>query len=280
MSTPGAETPTVAPARLAQFTRQLGAMLDSGVDVLRALRIAGQHTGEQRLIDTAAEIGRLLEDGREFHQALPIAPDLFDSFYVEMARQGETDGSLGRALLSVADYLDHAAMGSAPAGTASALPRGQAAPLSEGARAEEAGVAATLMLTLGVLSVGAAAIWSASAAAILPAPWLGPLVTLWSGLCFLAGARPLRRERTPEPPTDPPALPPLPPKSARRKAAETEGVVRSALQEQEEDEEERALRDANAVWSRRSSPGRNGTTPSADARPQDPDEEGPPFQGQ
>jgi hypothetical protein len=255
-------------------------MLDSGVDVLRALRIAGAHTGDERLIHTAAEIARLLEDGREFHQALPVAPDLFDSFYVEMARQGETDGSLGRALLSVADYLDHAPAGAGPAALASALPRGQVALLPEEARAEEAGVAATLMLTLGVLSVGAAAIWSASAAAVLPAPWLGPLITLWSGLCFLAGARPLRRGQRPEPPTGPPVLPPLPPKSARRKAAETEGVVRTALQEQEEDEEERALRDANAVWSRRSSPGRNGTTPSPDARPQAADEDEPPFQGQ
>src|SRR3712207_1102793 len=97
----------VTTAELAQFTRQLGAMLAADVSVLRALSIASRHSGNDRLVAVAQDIALVLTDGREFHQAVSRHPELFDSFYVEMARQGEADGVLGQALLSVADYLDH-----------------------------------------------------------------------------------------------------------------------------------------------------------------------------
>lgn len=232
MAAPDTEVSTIDSAALASFTRQLGAMLDAGVDVLRALRIASQHSGDSRLTGITSDIEYTLKDGKEFYQAIGRHPEIFDPFYVEMTRQGETDGMLGKALLSVADYLERST--GVPAQPAYGAPgSGAQLPLAQ-----------TSMLTLGVLAMGAAAIWGIQAARpeLLPLVWLGPIAAFWAGMCLIGGAYILSRVRREGAPaaaskakatTAKPA--PLPPKTQERKAAETQGVVRSALMEQAEE---------------------------------------------
>lgn len=229
MSSPEPAPPTVPVPALASFTRQLGAMLDVGVDVLRGLRIASQHTGNTELMEVASQIARLLEDGREMHQALSRYPELFNPFYVEMTRQGENDGMLGKALLAVADYLDHLSHDTAPVtGPDGASP----------ARPPETPAASTAMGTLGVLALGAGGLWVLAAARPNLTRWLPPLGLFWSGACLLAGATRMKTA----PAAGKEALPfprRLPPKSSERKAAETEAIVRTALDEQAEEEASR-----------------------------------------
>ena len=232
MAAPDVEVSPVDSAALASFTRQLGAMLDAGVDVLRALRIASQHSGDSRLLEVTSDVERTLKDGKEFYQAIGRHPEVFDPFYVEMTRQGESDGILGKSLLSVADYLERSS--STPAQPAYG-------PLGGGAQLP---LAQTSMLTLGVLAMGAAAIWGIQAARpeLLPLNWLGPIAAFWAGMCLMGGAyilSRLRREGTSQGPSQArpaPARPaPLPPKTQERKAAETQAVVRSALMDQAEE---------------------------------------------
>lgn len=257
--------PTVAShPELASFTRQLGAMLHAGVNVLRALRIASQYTGNGALIDASISVSRSLEDGREFHQSIARHPELFGPFYVEMARQGETDGMLGQALLGVADYLDHLSTGASPAAESRlAVVAAPPAPPH---------VATTVMMTLGVLALGAAAVGTLAAFRVLDERWLPPVAAAWAGFCLLAGGWLLRRV-TPGAQPPPVAPPPgLPPKSSQRRAAETEGIVRSALQEQAEEEELEAQRAA-------STPGaasKNGRNPVVNELLLPPDERTPP----
>jgi hypothetical protein len=251
---------------LASFTRQLGAMLHAGVNVLRALRIASQHSGNQALIEASVTVSRALEDGKEFHQAIARYPDLFGPFYVEMARQGEIDGMLGQALLGVADYLDHLA--------AAGAPLAEPHPVPVAAPATPPLVATTVMMTLGVLALGAAGVGALAAFQVLDERWLTPLAAAWAGVCLLAGGWLLRRvtPATQQPATSP-LLPRLPPKSAQRRAAETEGIVRSALQEQAEEEElatQARLRVApEAAYS-------NGRSPNVSELLLPPDERTPP----
>jgi len=222
----------VTSAQLASFTRQLGAMVEAGVDVIRALRIASRQTGNDRLIDAAEDLGRQLEDGREFHEGALRHRDIFDEFFIQMTLQGEADGTLGSVLRSVADYYEH-------------LPEQSGAPRSGGALAgggaqTAAPLLETAMTTAGVLALGAAALWATAASRRLPKRWLGPAATLWSGVCLLGGARRLHGMGEAPATAAPPA--PLPPpvpasrKTPERQAAETEAVVLSALDEQSEEE--------------------------------------------
>ncbi|MCC2670787.1 MAG: type secretion system protein [Armatimonadetes bacterium] len=228
MPTPGTDANTLSHTELATFTRQLGAMLHAGVNVLRALRIASQYSGNRELIDAAGSVARSLEDGKEFHQSIARHPEVFGPFYVEMARQGEADGTLGQALLGVADYLDHVVLGTAAPG---AEPSTAPVPMPAGP-----GVGAPVLSALGAMGVGAAVVGSLAAAGLLPDPWVFPLAAGWGGLCFLATAKKLQGEAPPEALVPAPSVS-LPPKSAQRRAAETDGIVRSALQEQEEADE-------------------------------------------
>src|SRR5206468_3755636 len=154
---------------------------DVGVNVLNALRIASQHTGNAALVAVAMDLRRYLEDGRELHQALARHPELFGGFYVEMTRQGEEDGTLGKALLAVADYLERLPTGASPASMDGA---------SEAVPHTSVGVAATAMVTLGILALGAAVLYALATIQppFVPSTWLPTLSLLWAGVCLIAGA--------------------------------------------------------------------------------------------
>lgn len=185
--------PVVHLSELAQFTRQLGAMLQAGIDILRALEVASRQSGNPRLIQVSRDLRETLADGRLFADAAGRYPEIFSPFYIQMTRQGERDGVLGPALLSLADYLDQE------------LQRGPAS-MSGGAAASS--LASVLLLLFGLGALGAAGMlfagqtlaWGANT---LPAVllWLGSVLTLgalwlaWrasSGPSFCAGCgRPL-----------------------------------------------------------------------------------------
>src|SRR5207248_497764 len=74
--------------------------------VLQALQIAARQPGNPRLEEVGRHLGALMENGDTFAEAVARLPDVFTPFYVQMARQGEADGVLGGALVSLADYLD------------------------------------------------------------------------------------------------------------------------------------------------------------------------------
>lgn len=206
---------------LALFLRPLGAMLASGLDIRRALRIAADHSGSERIQKIVPDLLLVLEDGRELYIAMQRHTDIFDGFCIEMARQGEADGQLGENLLSAADYLESIVLG-APASTAG-LP-------GTGPRASSR----TVLSTVGSALVG-------SGLLLLPIGWdwrgaagaAAAAALLWSGGCFLfsawfAGRRMPRSDIRPK----------LPPKSRERREAETEGLVRNAVMEQAEDQSE------------------------------------------
>jgi hypothetical protein len=222
------QEPSVSGLELATFTRQLGAMLAANVSVLRALPIASHYTGNDHLIRIAAEVGAALTDGRELHQALGRHPELFDAFYVEMARQGEADGTLGESLLAVADYLDHHDLRSAGTGQEATPPA-----------VDPVRAAGGTLGALGTMALGTGLLWSLSAAGALPLAWVGPLAAVWSGVCLLGAASRLLRV-APASSQQPPVAE-LPPKSPERRRAEADGLVRNALLEEQEAEESASL---------------------------------------
>ncbi len=221
------EKQPVSTTELAEFTRQLGAMLDIGVDVLRALRVAGQHSRSPVLVDIADDVGRLLQDGRELHRALGRHPTVFGQFYLEVVRQGEADGQLGTALLAIADYLDR----SAGQGIPPAAPAGTTL---------SSNMVALTMVSLGVLALGAAAIWAVNSAGWLDDRWLAPAGLVWAGVCLLAGAWLMVRVR--QAMAGGPVVRSPGGKSSERRQSESEGLARGVLMDQQQDEEDQGLR--------------------------------------
>ncbi len=189
MSATVPEVREVGAQELELFTRQLGALLSTGVEVLRALDVASHHSGNQRLITVGTGLAEALADGREFHRALARYPDVFSPFYVQMARQGERDSVLGPALLAVADYLSRETTSSTTASapgvgavTGSQIPWGHL-------------LGTALFAFAGSLAGIGLALWAVMVVEILSIHWFGPAVAIWSATCFgIAAAVLLRKD--------------------------------------------------------------------------------------
>ena len=204
---------------LAVFTRQVGALLAAGVDILKALQAAAQHATHPQLRSVAQLLGDDMANGLEFSSALARYPEVFSAFYVQMARQGEADGILGPTLLRIAEHL-HSTSLAAPRADDGAAP-------APGAASPE--LVATPMLSLGIGAVGGAALW-ALASATRGQRWAGPLAVGWGGLCLVGGALTLLKggRGAPAAPLEPRAAPL---RIDNRGDAEVDAAVAAVLRE-------------------------------------------------
>lgn len=185
--------PISAP-ELAVFCRQVGAMLVAGVDILRALQVAADQSGSERLQRVATHLRHDLENGRLLNVALGRYPDLFSPFFVSMVRQGEREGVLGQVLTSLADYMDRE-HGGAPGHV-------------DGPAAGGFDIDAAIeklkplifwqMLTLGAIALGIAGLWWSHTLEWLPTGSFGPDLALWIGLCVLLSALIFHRYHPPK----------------------------------------------------------------------------------
>lgn len=163
---------------LARFSRSLGAMLAADVELRRAVEVASRQTGNAEVLEAAILLRADLAEGQSFTSALARHPHLFSPFYIQMVRQGEEEDVLGATLLAVAEYLE-------------SRPRRELQFVT--------GIPVRLitlpMITLGIVALGAAVIWLAATANLLPIQWTMPLALIWAGACLLTGAWLLTRVR-------------------------------------------------------------------------------------
>ena len=79
------------------LTRQLGGMARAGMPLLQAIEGIQRSTGNKTLARTLLEVRADLDRGSDFSSALARHPKIFDAFYVNMVRVGESAGKLGDA---------------------------------------------------------------------------------------------------------------------------------------------------------------------------------------
>ncbi|MCS7007222.1 MAG: type II secretion system F family protein [Gaiellaceae bacterium] len=91
---------------MARFSRTLATLVASGVDIIKALEIAGQTSGNWVVESALADVRM------KVHQGVPIAQPLvedpiFPPLLAHMVRVGEETGELEQMLDKVADFYDH-----------------------------------------------------------------------------------------------------------------------------------------------------------------------------
>lgn len=91
---------------LSLFCRQLSVMLQSGIPLLSALRVLGNHGKNPTLQDSICGVCTSLEAGYAFSEALGEYPKVFPAILVTMVKAGETGGALNTILDSVATFLE------------------------------------------------------------------------------------------------------------------------------------------------------------------------------
>jgi len=83
---------------LSLFSRQLAAMINSGIPLTRALFTLSQQVTNKTLASALTDIGRNVEGGASFGESLKGYPKIFSSIYISMVKAGETGGTLETTL--------------------------------------------------------------------------------------------------------------------------------------------------------------------------------------
>jgi type II secretory pathway component PulF len=88
------------------LSRQIATLFEAQVSALRVFRLLATEAENPQLQKVLASIADDLQAGSSISRALSAHPDVFTPFYVSMVRSGEETGSLDKAFVYLADYLD------------------------------------------------------------------------------------------------------------------------------------------------------------------------------
>ncbi len=94
--------------QLTLLTRQLATLVESGLPLLRGLRILAKQSTVPALRDVLQGMCESVEGGSNFSEALSMHPKVFDNLYVNMAKAGEAAGALEISLGRLAEFLEKA----------------------------------------------------------------------------------------------------------------------------------------------------------------------------
>lgn len=89
----------------ARFCRTMGALLESGVDLIYALRVASRTTGNSYVSTILEEVEAGLSQGKSFTESLS-ALNFFPKAVLRLTASGEKTGRLGEMLSHAADYYE------------------------------------------------------------------------------------------------------------------------------------------------------------------------------
>src|SRR4051812_8098916 len=85
--------------------RQIGGMMEAGIDILRITRVLRAQTENSRLLALYDTLDHDLRMGESVAEAMAHAEDVFTPFDVSLVRQGEARNDLAGAFLKLADYI-------------------------------------------------------------------------------------------------------------------------------------------------------------------------------
>lgn len=88
------------------FSRQLSVMISANLTLVEALRILVKQTENPKLKLIISEITDEVDGGASLSQTLARYPHVFNHFFVNMVRSGETSGRLDEVLNYLADQLE------------------------------------------------------------------------------------------------------------------------------------------------------------------------------
>jgi type IV pilus assembly protein PilC len=88
------------------FSRQLATMIQAGLNVVGALAILEEQTGDRALAEIVARVREDVESGRLLSEALARHPRVFNRLYVAMVEAGEAGGILDVVLDRVALQME------------------------------------------------------------------------------------------------------------------------------------------------------------------------------
>ena len=97
----------IKPIDVMMFSRQMFTLLKAGIPIMSALSGLLSSTQNKTLAKVISEVRISLDSGRELSAALNQHPKVFNNFYVNMVRVGETTGMLDKIFLRLFDHMGY-----------------------------------------------------------------------------------------------------------------------------------------------------------------------------
>ncbi len=91
---------------LVMMTRNLGAMLNAGLALSRAISVIGRQSKNPKLKAVTKDVEDRINGGETFYEALERHPKVFDNLYISMVRAGEESGNLSETLRTLAIQME------------------------------------------------------------------------------------------------------------------------------------------------------------------------------
>jgi type IV pilus assembly protein PilC len=88
------------------FAKNLGAMIEAGLPLSRALAVIERQTSNIPLKKTVGELNELVKKGLPLSEALGKFPKIFPSIFVSIVRAGEESGNLSNSLKVITSQLE------------------------------------------------------------------------------------------------------------------------------------------------------------------------------
>lgn len=122
---------------LITISRQIGSMMEAGVDILRITRVLRAQTEDAQLLRAFDRLDHDLRMGHGLSEAMENVPEIFSPFAVSLVQQGEARNDIAGAWLKLADFLqkEEAADFSRESGAAPGQPQAGSTPGADSAPA-------------------------------------------------------------------------------------------------------------------------------------------------
>lgn len=91
-------TPRISLNQRMVFTERLSLLLETGVNLLEALKVMQLQTGEPLLAEIIGSMGSTISEGKSFSAALAMHPEMFSGTYISLVAAAEEGGFLPQVL--------------------------------------------------------------------------------------------------------------------------------------------------------------------------------------
>lgn len=96
----------VGMAEKINFAKNLGAMIESGLPMTRALSVLERQTRNKKLKMVISKITQGVGHGESLSQSISDFPEVFSPLFISMVKAGEESGSITKSLKSVAEQME------------------------------------------------------------------------------------------------------------------------------------------------------------------------------
>jgi len=88
------------------FAKNLGAMIEAGLPMVRALDVLQRQTKNKRFIKIIASLEEEIKKGKTLSEAMLLYPKVFPQLFISMVHAGEESGSIAGSLKIVGDQME------------------------------------------------------------------------------------------------------------------------------------------------------------------------------